>query len=108
MHVLRRIFLICLAVTWGLAVAGEAPTALVEIQGMSYNPQQLSVSAGTTVRWENKEKRQYHNVWFKSLDEIEPEIFFPGEFYQRRFDTPGTYHYECGPHPEMKGTIYVK
>jgi len=66
------------------------------------------VTPGTTVRWINKEKRQYHSVWFKQLNEEEPEYIFPDESYQRKFDKAGTFPYRCGPHPKMTGTVHVK
>jgi plastocyanin len=32
---------------------------------------------------------------------------FPDESWLRRFDKAGRYDYQCGPHPEMKGSIVV-
>lgn len=87
--------------------ATAADVAVVTIQNYSFYPRELTVAAGTTIRWINREKRQYHSVWFKELGEPKPDYFFPGESYERGFKKPGTYPYRCAPHPEMTGTIQV-
>ena len=38
----------------------------------------IEIRVGDTVTWENAEKRQYHSVWFESLDAEEPDYIFPG------------------------------
>lgn len=70
-------------------------------------PKVLHIKAGQTVRWNNKEKRQYHSVWFKQQGEQESDYLFPDDTLNKQFNTPGTYPYRCGPHPEMIGTIVV-
>jgi len=59
------------------------------------------------VIWHNREKRQYHNVWFKELFSQEPQIFFPDESYRLDFYDAGEFWYSCGPHPKMRGLITV-
>ena len=82
--------------------------AHVEIKKFKFVPQEITIKAGTTIRWTNKEKRQYHSVWFEKLGEPEPEYFFPDEFYERKFTKTGSFPYRCGPHPEMTGVVHVK
>lgn len=98
----------------GFLIAGNLLLAeeivTVEILKYEFIPPEITVKAGTTVRWVNKEKRQYHSVWFKELDEMEPEYFFPDETHERTFDTPGVYPYVCQPHEkshDMKGVVRV-
>ena len=89
-------------------LAGEVVT--VDVKKYKFDPPELTVKVGTTVRWVNTEKRQYHSVWFKELDEKEPDYFWPDEVYERTFDTPGVYPYVCEPHEEdydMKGVVRV-
>jgi len=81
---------------------------VVEIFKKKYIPEKLTIAIGDTVIWKNIEKRQYHNVWFKSLDKEEPGYFFPDETYTKTFNDKGTFDYECGPHPKMKGSITVE
>lgn len=93
------------------AMAGSAmaaDTVVVVIKKMKFQPQQVTVKKGSTVRWENRERRQYHSVWFKQLGEPEPvDYFFPEEIYERRFDAKGEFPYRCGPHEEMTGIVRV-
>ena len=94
----------------GLMVSAtvSAKEVVVEIYKKQYIPSTVTINAGDTVIWKNKEKRQYHNVWFKQFDKEEPDYFFPDESYQRTFDKTGEYPYECGPHPKMTGVVKVK
>jgi len=88
--------------------AGGSKPAEVGIQGFKFIPQEITVKAGTAIRWTNREKRQYHSVWFEQAGDPEPGYFFPEETYERSFDKPGVYPYHCGPHPEMTGTVTVE
>ena len=91
-----------------------APTAVpangvaeVRIENYKFDPPELKVKVGTTVKWVNNEKRANHSVIWLGPGGFESERMFPGESYQRKFDKPGTYPYSCGPHPEMKGQVVV-
>lgn len=110
----------CLALSAGLAqppplptptAAAPAPAAerIVEvaISSYAYHPAEVTIEAGTTVRWTNHEKRASHSILFTGEAGFESERLFPGESWQRRFEKPGTYLYTCGPHPEMRGRIEV-
>jgi plastocyanin len=94
------------------ALLGAAPawaqTAEVGIKDYRYRPQELRVKTGTTVRWTNQERRVSHSILFLGKDGFESDRIFPGESWQRTFDTPGRYEYSCGPHPEMKGVVTVE
>jgi plastocyanin len=90
------------------AVAGEDAELLVVIKDYKFIPQHITIKQGQVLVWENREKRQYHSVWFEALGEAEPEDYlFPEDAYERSFSNPGTYPYRCGPHPEMTGTVTV-
>lgn len=87
--------------------AGIAKVAEVGIAQMRFDPQQIKISAGTTVKWVNHEKRTNHSVLFDQEGLPESERLFPGESWQRTFDKPGIYPYRCGPHPDMTGVVEV-
>ncbi len=80
----------------------------IAIMKFKFTPATVTVSPGTTIRWTNKEKRQYHNVWFEALGEEEPDYLFPGDTYERLFEKKGSFHYRCGPHPKMTGVVHVE
>jgi plastocyanin len=87
------------------AAAGD--TVRVSMDKTLFTPQVLTVKPGTTVEWMNDEKRTSHSVFFEKEGLAESDRLFPGESWKRTFDTPGSYPYRCGPHPEMVGTVIV-
>ncbi|WP_432472648.1 cupredoxin domain-containing protein [Amphritea sp. HPY] len=84
-----------------------ADTVEVEIYKFQFSPAEITINVGDTVVWVNKEKRQYHNVWFEQLDEEETDYLFPGDSYEKTFAESGSFPYRCGPHPEMTATVIV-
>ena len=104
----KRVWL-CVAVSVLFSTSQvHAKDVIVEIYKKQFIPSEVTIEAGDTVIWKNIEKRQYHNVWFKGSGEEEPDYFFPDESYQRKFNQLGSFSYECGPHPKMKGVVIVK
>ena len=110
----KTAFVVVASLTCGFLVAGTpllaAETVTVAVQKYKFMPPEITVKVGTTVRWVNKEKRQYHSVWFKELGEKGSEYFWPDETYERTFDEPGVYPYVCEPHEleyDMKGVVRV-
>lgn len=87
--------------------ADAAEISEVGIAQMKFEPQQVKVKPGTTVKWINNEKRTSHSILFDQGELPESERFFPGESWQRTFEKPGVYTYRCGPHPDMTGTVEV-
>lgn len=90
------------------ALAHAGAVVEVSIHDYVFDPAELKVKPGTTVKWSNNEKRANHSVLFLGPQGFESERMFPGESYQRTFDKPGRYPYSCGPHPEMKGLVVVE
>ena len=87
------------------ALAGQ--TVEVSIEKYLFTPPEVSIRAGDTVKWVNREKRTSHSVVFPQEGGRESERMFPDESWERQFTQPGRYPYTCGPHPEMKGVILV-
>ena len=97
------------SITLGRVRAGEpaaAPAAQVTILNYKFDPEVLTVPAGTTVTWVNKDEVP-HTV--ASSDKRFPSSsgLDTGEAYSYTFTTPGSYGYYCTLHPFMKGTIVV-
>jgi len=111
---MKKILLLTLATIGLAACAGKAATPVqpevVEVSIIKYQfvPQQLEISKGQKVRWVNKEKRQYHSVWFKEQGKEESDYLFPEDTFEMIFTEQGDFNYVCGPHPEMTGKIIVK
>ena len=81
-------------------------TAAVAIDNFTFNPQTLTVKAGTTVTWTNKDDIPHAiaavGKQFKS------KVLDTDSAYSFTFTTPGTYAYFCSLHPHMTGTIVVE
>lgn len=87
----------------------NAAEVIVETYKYKFIPEELTVKVGTTVKWYNKEKRQYHSVWFKAQGEEPGGYFFPEESVSKTFTKAGRYPYVCEPHEKrMKGVIIVE
>jgi carboxypeptidase T len=77
----------------------------VSIGSFFFDPQNLTIPAGTTVRWTNTE-----DVHTTTSDTMvwSSDILGPDGQYSYTFNTPGTYPYHCALHPNsMTGTITV-
>lgn len=87
--------------------SAPAPTGpAVNIENFAFNPPTLTVPAGTTVTWTNKDEEP-HNVVAEDGSFRSPGMDAQGTFtYQ--FSKPGTYKYVCGIHPFMKATVVVQ
>ena len=80
----------------------------VAIANYAFTPQTLTVKAGTTVTWTNKDSVP-HNVISAtnmSTSATTTNTFASGNFNQGQtfsftFSTPGTYYYECSIHAAM-------
>ena len=89
-----------------LAQADETPSAIT-IDNFTFGPQMLTVKAGTTVTWANKDDIPHgiasSNNAFKKSGALDTD-----DSYSFTFTTPGTYQYFCYLHPNMVGSIVVE
>jgi amicyanin len=85
--------------------AQDAPSA-VGIDNFTFNPQKLTVKAGTIVTWTNKDDIP-HAIAAVSK-QFKSKALDTGDAYSFAFTTPGTYEYFCSLHPHMTGTIVVE
>ncbi|HLZ96725.1 MAG TPA: cupredoxin family copper-binding protein [Steroidobacteraceae bacterium] len=80
--------------------------ARIEVKGFAFVPTPLTVKAGSTVTWVNRDDEPHTVVsdtgMFKSggMD--------TNETFSYKFDRPGTYRFACSIHPRMVGTIVVE
>ncbi len=78
----------------------------VDISGFAFNSASISIKAGDSVTWTNKDSAM-HTVTSDSGSELGSNSLGNGETYSHTFTAPGTYAYHCKFHPSMKGTIIV-
>jgi plastocyanin len=83
-----------------------APRAADPNNGLSFDPPQISVPAGTIVSWTNKDSIQ-HTVTSDEEGLFDAGPISPGDTFENAFDTPGEYGYHCAIHPFMTGRVMV-
>ncbi len=86
------------------AATATAPT--VHIDNFAFSPQEITITAGTTVTWVNRDDIP-HNV-VASNKAFRSKVMDTDQQYSFTFATPGTYEYFCALHPHMKGMVIVK
>ena len=91
--------------------ATDASGTTVEIDDFGYDPETVTVAAGSTVTWTNEDATR-HTVTAGSEDAPDPdrfdeEVTEQGQAVEVAFDEPGTYAYYCVVHPFMTGTVEV-
>src|SRR6185437_4241501 len=85
--------------------AQNAPVA-VSIDNFTFNPQKLTVKAGTTVTWTNKD--DIPHAIATASKQFRSKTLDTDDAYSFTFTTPGSYEYFCSLHPHMTGTIVVE
>jgi amicyanin len=90
-----------------LFARAEGTPNTVTIDNFSFAPATLTVKAGTTVTWTNRDDIPHgiasaNNAFKKGPAQDTDESF------SFTFTTPGTYQYFCYLHPHMVGSIVVE
>lgn len=78
-----------------------ANVTTVRIVDERFEPNNILISTGVTVSWENLDDDQ-HTASGKGMD---TGVINPGEMGQVRFLEPGVFNYTCNFHPEMLGLV---
>ena len=89
------------------APSKSAGTKTVAIKNFDFHPVRLTVAAGTTVRWVNKDASN-HTVTGEDGAKIKLGNVDQGKSVSMRFTHPGTYKYYCEYHPNMHARIVVR
>jgi len=84
----------------------ESPASAVSIDNFTFNPQQLTVKAGSTVTWTNKDDIPHAIAAVGK--EFKSKVLDTDNSFSFTFTTPGSYSYFCSLHPHMTGTIVVE
>lgn len=84
----------------------SAANAEVKIDNFSFKPQELTVAAGTTVTWTNRDDIPHTVV---STDGVfKSKVRDTDEKFSYTFTKAGTYPYYCSVHPKMTGKVVVQ
>lgn len=88
------------------ATAATGTSVEVAIAEFVFDPPMLEIATGDTVTWTNQDAIP-HTVSFDGMEIADSPPLDQGESFSVTFDTPGTYAYQCNPHPDMRGTVVV-
>jgi len=87
-------------------MASAEETNMVSIDNFTFSSKELTVAAGSTVRWINHDDI-VHSVVAKNAA-FRSKALDTDDVYSYTFTSAGTFDYLCGQHPLMTGTIIVK
>src|SRR4051812_32998154 len=113
MRCLRSALLVLVAaVVWGvLATPARAATAVidaVDTNASQFQPPNVTINPGDSVRWEFDQASTTHTVTSASSNWTEDESRAPnGAPITKTFDTPGVYSFLCKIHSGMTGSVTV-
>jgi len=89
-----------------VAQASKPAETAVKIDNFIFSPNPLTVSAGTTIRWTNRDDIP-HNV-VSDDKSFKSKVLDTDETFAYTFTKPGTYTYFCSIHPKMTGKVVVQ
>jgi plastocyanin len=84
----------------------RAEDAMVQIDDFAFSPPSLTVKAGTTVTWRNKDDIPHTVASSGRL--FKSKALDTDDSYSFTFNEPWSYRYFCSLHPHMTGTIVVE
>jgi plastocyanin len=95
------------AETTATGTSTAAATASVMMKNIKFDPDSLTVAAGTTVTWTNEDSVAHTVTSDDGL--FDSGNINKGDTFSYTFDKPGTYDYHCTLHPpNMIGTVVVQ
>ena len=86
---------------------GADGATAVSIPAFLFCPADLTVAAGTEVRWTNSDAAPHTATATGAEAAFDSGTLATGQSFAFRFDRPGAYEYFCRLHPNMRGTITV-
>ena len=93
-------------VLFARAQTPAAAAVAVGIDNFTFNPPALTVKAGTTVTWTNKDEEPHTVVSSDGTTFHSPGMGTDATF-SFTFQNAGTFAYICSIHPMMHGTVVV-
>jgi len=110
--------MLLLAAAWPLALLGacvapatasaqaKAEVMAVKIDNFTFGPAELTVKAGTTITWTNRDDIPHTVV--SAEQAFKSKALDTDDTFSSTFSTPGTYSYFCSLHPKMTGKVVVQ
>src|ERR687892_592655 len=89
------------------AGGGGGGAAEVSMEGIAFQPAEVTVSAGDTVTWTNNDSVG-HDVTADAFSSGDPGAMAGGDTFEHTFEEAGTFDYVCTVHPGMEGSVVVE
>ena len=86
----------------------SAANAEVKIDNFSFSPAVLTVPAGTTVTWTNRDDIPHTVVSSDDPKAFKSKVLDTDEKFSFTFSKAGSYPYFCSVHPKMVGKVVVQ
>lgn len=104
------VVVVVVALVLGLSVAhpeAQQLSVIVDVRDFSFEPRDLMIPAGATVRWINRDVFP-HSIGIASNQAASSRgTIIPGGEHTFVFRQAGRFTYRCGVHPTMLGEILV-
>ena len=100
----RWIGLAALVLSGLMSVSAQAETVQVTIDELVFAPAEVTVKAGDTIEWVNKDILAHTATASSGEWNV---IIAPKQTSQAMMTTAGTFDYFCKYHPNMKGRVVV-
>ena len=88
------------------APQSPASAGAVSIDNFTFTPASLTVKAGTTVTWTNRDDIPHTVVSTEKV--FKSKVLDTDEKFSYTFTKPGEYPYFCSIHPKMTGKVVVQ
>jgi plastocyanin len=90
----------------GAAPQQKSDASEVKIDNFSFGPTELTIPAGTTVTWTNRDDIPHTVV---STDKVfKSKVLDTDEKFSFKFEKAGNYPYFCSIHPKMTGKVIAQ
>ena len=100
-----RVALVAVALL-ALGTVARAEDATVKIDNFTFEPERLTIKAGTTVTWKNEDDIP-HTVT-SATKAFKSKALDTDDKFTTTLAKPGTYTYFCSIHPKMTGKVVVE
>jgi amicyanin len=92
----------------GASAQQKPATAEVNIDNFSFSPNELTIPAGTTVTWTNRDDIPHTVVSSDDPKAFKSKVMDTDDKFSFTFSKPGTFPYFCSVHPKMVGKVVVQ
>lgn len=91
-----------------VSAPAKPASAQVTIDNFTFAPASITIPAGTTVTWTNRDDIPHTVVSADDPRAFKSKALDTGDTFSFTFSKPGTYSYFCSIHPKMTAKIIVQ